>query len=653
MGSIPNRARKTSSSYTKEDMTRETANGLGLRDQPEGTRLESWRETMARSRQASSPEEMDVDCQSDVLGTQSLVPQEENGSRRADYAIQETQQPQDPSKKDHPSDLLEPLNATTLLAEDAAGIKSSGRPTTQEYHHHNIAQSKETGWKELPVIEETQNPQGYPSSGSYVNIKNTIEAEEKNKNVGKQTRGSWLPSKGGSSNAGILQGEKSRKPLPAPIERRSSARLKSLVSKPRYNDNYTEDEDDGLETLFERAETRSITPMPPPRAQEIRQDSGGRKRKPQRLVLRPPKPPSGNDGMRSATDDSKRQKVTPSAVMTGSPRPITTQNASLSIVAPVDACPIATQYTPSSIEAPISAGAIATPVSTHAITMPRRGRPPLSATGQRSVPPRRGRPPLSAPARPSTLPLRSRPLLGSFQIQDASLPSSSSLSRSTFPGRLPAPESAPASQLPSFERFKQPRCNSIPTGEALANRRLFFHIPWVLNDTRLCFLGLPRPIRRKIYILCLSGGKFHPFAHSSYSSKTANRIRAGREAPAVALLRTCKLVFMEAEPVLYGYNTFCLHTGPAITAFLNMMRNPVRRSWIRSVETSISAQDMTSKERDLVVSRLEGEGEGLEKEKELHHAVRQHLAHVIWPKKLKPILAMKLEYLFVDLTEAS
>ncbi|KAI4161651.1 MAG: hypothetical protein LQ342_004659 [Letrouitia transgressa] len=654
---------------------------------------------MARSERASSPEAMDIDSQSDFLETQSLVRLEGDGSRGAYSAFHETQQPQEISKNVYPSVSLGSYKATALSAEDAAGIKTSGRPTTQGYHHQNAAQSERTDWNVPPIIEETREPQDYPSSGTYSRIRNTIKGVEKNNiTVERQTTGGWLPPKRRRFNTGNPQDEKSRKPLPAPIEKRRSARLDSLVPKPCYNENHTKNEGDELEYLLESVETRSTTPIPPPQPLETRQDSEGKKRKPQRLVLRPPKPPGANDDVRSAPDDPKRRKVTPSALTTGSPgpiamqnasslieapvdaraittlnppslnmapinaRPIATQNASSSFVAPVNACATAIPNTPSSITAPVNARPTVTqhaslsvgpPLNACPITMPWGSGPPLSVPATPHIPSRRGRPPLSATARPSIPPRRGRPPLRGHRMQDASL--SSSLSRSDFPRRLPAPASAPGIQPLGFERFKQPRFNSIPTAEALANRRLFFHTPWVLNDTRLCFLGLPRPIRRKIYILCLSGGKFHPFARSASSSKTANRKRAGGERPTVALLRTCKLVFMEAEPVLYGYNTFCLHTVPALTAFLKMMRNPVRRSWIRSVETSVSAQDMTSMERDLVVSRLESEGgrQGLEKEKRLHHAVRRHLAHVTWPKKLKPILAMKLEYLFVDLTEAS
>ncbi|KAL9039072.1 MAG: hypothetical protein Q9214_005025, partial [Letrouitia sp. 1 TL-2023] len=639
---------------------REIANGPALQDQAEKAGLESWQEAMARFGQASSPEAMDVDSQSDMLETQSRVRLEGDSSRGADPAFQETQQPQDLSKKNCHSVSLESYEAKTLRTEDAPSIKTSGRLTTQGYHRDAV-QSENTGWKESPIIEETQEPQDYPSSGTYSGIRNTIEAvEENNITVEKQTTGGWLPPKRGRFNAGNLQDEKSRKPLPAPMEKRHSARLESLVPKPYYEDSRMEDGGDGLETLFESMETRNTTPITPPQPLETGPDPEGKKRKPQRLVLRPPKPPSSNDGVRSAPDDLKRRKVTPSALTTGIPCPIATQNPSSSFMAPFNACAITTPDTSSLIMAPTSARPIAThhaslssrpPFIARPITMPWGGGPPVTA--QPRIPPRRGRPPLSATARPSIPPRRGRPPLRGHQMQDVSL--SSSLSRSNFPQSLQAPASAQRIQPLEFERFKQPTFNSIPTAEALANRRLYFHSPWVLNDTHPCFLGLPRSIRRKIYILCLSGGKFHPFAHSSSSSKTASRKGAGGERPAVALLRTCKLVFMETEPVLYGYNTFCLHTVPALTAFLKMMRNPVKRSWIRSVETSVSAQDMTSIERDLVVSRLEDEvgGQGLEKEKRLHHAVRRHLAYVTWPKKLKPILAMKLEYLFVDLTEAS
>ncbi|KAI4209757.1 MAG: hypothetical protein LQ351_007353 [Letrouitia transgressa] len=652
---------------------------------------------MARSAQATSLEAMDIDSQSDVLETQSLVRPEEDGSQGADSAFQETQQAQGPSKNIPPSLPLESHKATTLGLEDAARIKTSKGPTTQSVYQQNAPHCERTDWNEPPIIEETQEPHNCPSSGTYSRIRNTIEGvEENNIVIEKQTRG-WSPSKRGRFNAKDLQGWKSRKPLPIPIEKRRSARLDSLVPKASYNDNLKQDGEDGLETLLESVETRSTTPIPPPQPLETTQYSEGKKRKLQKLILRPPKPPGTYDDVRSVPDDPRWRKITPSALTTGNPHPITTQSTSSLIEAPVNARAVATSNTPSSIMAPISARPIAAqhasssfmapgnasaiaipdiPPSTMAptsarpiaprhaspwagpphgaypTTMPGGGGPPQSVAARTHIPSRRGhhgRPPLSATAQSSISRRRGRPLL------------SATARPPVPPRRLPAlaPAPAPRTQALGYERFNQPRFGSIPTAEALVNRRLFYHTPWALNDTRLCLLGLPRHIRQKIYILCLSGGKFHPFARSASSSRTANRKRAGREKPAVALLRTCKLVFMEAEPVLYGYNTFCLHTIPALTAFLKMMRNPVRNSWIRSVETSVSAHDMTSIEREILVSRLasegegEGGGQGLDKEKRLHHAVRRHLAHVTWPRKLKPILAMKLEYLCVDLTEAS
>lgn len=82
------------------------------------------------------------------------------------------------------------------------------------------------------------------------------------------------------------------------------------------------------------------------------------------------------------------------------------------------------------------------------------------------------------------------------------------------------------------------------------------------------FLKLPPEIRLQIYHDCLVVGEVYLY-----------RISYDGNPPAAALLRTCRTIHSEAEPILYQQNTFILKGEEMIQRFfVDSLHDDTRRA---------------------------------------------------------------------------
>ena len=99
------------------------------------------------------------------------------------------------------------------------------------------------------------------------------------------------------------------------------------------------------------------------------------------------------------------------------------------------------------------------------------------------------------------------------------------------------------------------------------------------HGTQLTLFALPRELRDMIYDFSLNVGRVFPYYWASGVAKGSF--------PSVALLRVCKTVHQEAEPVLYR-NTFVFSRYQAIEEFVNICTNTGKRKlFLQSIEIGL------------------------------------------------------------------
>lgn len=189
------------------------------------------------------------------------------------------------------------------------------------------------------------------------------------------------------------------------------------------------------------------------------------------------------------------------------------------------------------------------------------------------------------------------------------------------------------------------------------------------------FLDLPLEIRRMIYGYCLVVGKVFPYTVSEtydehdddFDDDPTSQEFSGCDEPCVALLSVCRRVRLEADPILYQRNTIVLPASDLTARFFKRcLHNDTRRAWVRSVDISLDASDMSRSDREAVLdeelARVKDDmlfpdracwpGWTLSFEN-MHYAYRVRLGDVVWPRKMSYVLDfLRLEKLTVDLRES-
>ena len=193
------------------------------------------------------------------------------------------------------------------------------------------------------------------------------------------------------------------------------------------------------------------------------------------------------------------------------------------------------------------------------------------------------------------------------------------------------------------------------------------------------FLGLPSEIRRMIYIYCLVVGKVFPYTVSEtydeydqdFDDDPTSQELSECEVPCVALLAVCRGVRLEAEPLLYQRNTIFLPASDLTARFFKRcLHNDIRRAWVKSVDISLDALDMTRSDREAVLDKqlanvredmlfpdkVDDEWhwpEATHLRDTMHDAYQVHLREVVWPRKMSYLLDfLDLEELAIDLRES-
>ena len=183
---------------------------------------------------------------------------------------------------------------------------------------------------------------------------------------------------------------------------------------------------------------------------------------------------------------------------------------------------------------------------------------------------------------------------------------------------------------------------------------------------------IPLEVRQMIYTECLVVGKVFPYAFGKnydeydgdYGDEPTICESFSYNAPEVALLRACKAIHQEAEPLLYQRNTFRLPVFDLTARFFKRsLHNEARRAMVKCVNVSFKATDLTRDEREQVLDvQLEGARYNMlfpeqlrswpnDFKQELHEAYKKRLQTVVWPRKASFIFDhLSLEYLMVDFT---
>lgn len=180
------------------------------------------------------------------------------------------------------------------------------------------------------------------------------------------------------------------------------------------------------------------------------------------------------------------------------------------------------------------------------------------------------------------------------------------------------------------------------------------------------FLALPLEIRVMIYKYCLVVGKVFPYTlsehHYMYISKT-RQAASGCDVPEVAILRACRTIYQEAEPILYQENVFALPNGALTGKFFEVSLNTdARRAWVTSVEIRLDPLDLTKKEREMVrddpslrcsedwlYPRGRDNSNFTDFINNTHDGYAKNLRNIVWPRMVAPLLNfLRLEKLVLD-----
>ena len=171
------------------------------------------------------------------------------------------------------------------------------------------------------------------------------------------------------------------------------------------------------------------------------------------------------------------------------------------------------------------------------------------------------------------------------------------------------------------------------------------------RSASLFFNKLPAELRRMVYDCCLFVGKVAPYAENKYAGKVAPypEDKTTSSLPCVTLLRTCKVVKFEAEPVIYE-NTFILSTFGAIQKlFHQTLPTPTRKLLLKSAEVSLSFGDYTDNDRiELMPFRTPPVWH-----RQVHRLLSAQLTDRTWPRKVDLVLDhLTLDHFILDLSRS-
>ncbi|CAD6582203.1 MAG: hypothetical protein ASARMPRED_000896 [Alectoria sarmentosa] len=180
------------------------------------------------------------------------------------------------------------------------------------------------------------------------------------------------------------------------------------------------------------------------------------------------------------------------------------------------------------------------------------------------------------------------------------------------------------------------------------------------------FMRIPPEVRAFIYEHCLAIGKIYPYrekqseevqeyaGHLNTSATPLScAITKGKKSNAALCLgirQVNKTTYEEVTPIMYKRNTVVLPRAPLAAKFFhNCLDSVEKRLWLKDVELELCASDISLQEWNnskqfkgldlpcgmVPSSTLEQEGKLAKK---WHNIWKQHLADVVWPEKLAPIL---------------
>ncbi|KAL6712924.1 hypothetical protein ACLMJK_009479 [Lecanora helva] len=171
---------------------------------------------------------------------------------------------------------------------------------------------------------------------------------------------------------------------------------------------------------------------------------------------------------------------------------------------------------------------------------------------------------------------------------------------------------------------------------------------------------VPAEIREIIYAQCLVVGKVYPYLGSmdcetdggDDDDSSAEELDS-RAFPQVALLRLCRAVHEEAEPILYGQNQFVLPPLELTTRlFSRSLYNDERRMMVKSVVFTFEDPDLSRNNGELSEARY-ATGSPEEFEARLFFTIlknsRERLVKFAWLQKAFHLLDLELDELVIDL----
>ena len=182
------------------------------------------------------------------------------------------------------------------------------------------------------------------------------------------------------------------------------------------------------------------------------------------------------------------------------------------------------------------------------------------------------------------------------------------------------------------------------------------------------FLLLPLEVRQMIYELALVIRDVYPYYLAEHEEMCpGTRDCFPRSKPNLNILATCRLIHIEASPIVYGKNTFMLPVSElTVKFFTTALHTRERQSWVKSVKLSLTAIDLTPQARKEIADK---ETEDLDEfladpnmydayferamnrhGRLLHQAYKRKLLCELWPQKVECILKhLTLDEFWLDI----
>ena len=139
---------------------------------------------------------------------------------------------------------------------------------------------------------------------------------------------------------------------------------------------------------------------------------------------------------------------------------------------------------------------------------------------------------------------------------------------------------------------------------------LQLNLPTLESSNMPTFLDLALEIRQMIYSYCLVVSKNFPYTvtetyneyEHDFDDGLTNQELSDCQDPFDALLSVCRRVRLEAEPTLYQRNTIVLPASDLTARFFKRcFYNDACRAWVKSVDISLDASDMSRSDREAVL----------------------------------------------------